>query len=566
MNVEEEKQLSFVLNETRTQTINLQTSIKGEVLAAVSAEDKHEIKPSESEENQSKGQSQQVIAPDGSIVSEDAKSAEGEKASEEKKTTEEEKPAEQQGTQGAQGSDDTSVLAVTSENPADLREGHSENLMYVWYGLPPDVDSTPRRFDIGPFPPAEQKLYLPTIEPAEQVVAPAEGPCCVFDVPIFIEVFEIPGFTYTDQDGTVQNGDLTINDHTYTFTFEGFCDDLTPSDLIFTETFNGSTSTLTIPIESCSDSGSSGCDCSSGDGEVPIGIEGGEFYEGLCCPEVNCDNPISSIVINAYSSGILYTTGIDLFVDYATYDSYGNPYFFVDNNGQITLESICCLENQIAPIVLDLNNNGFDLTNAKNSNVLLTVDDNSVKTGWIGPTDGLLTYNYSGQGAIENKNFILTENVPGAKTDLQALESLAGQQGGIIDNSTAIWEKLGVWQDANQDGKMGNGEYHTLSELGIKSIDLNGTETAAKNQNGNIVNSIISFTYNDGTVGKGADVALKFEDVIQSNNNVPGLGSPASNVAPPSVSEASVAPVAHDAAVQSAVEAVVQQQPIAQAA
>ncbi len=548
MYLEEEKNTSFALNEVQTISVNQQHSIKAEVLAAVSAEERADIKQPDVTDGEHKEQNQ-VIAPDGSVVPIEG-AAEGEKTTEEKKSieelksTEEPKPSDEHNAvvapENAQSEGDSHMLALTKEpNAGDLREGHSEDLMYIWYGLPPGVDSTPRDFGIGPFPPSEQKLYLPTIE--HPIQTSNEGPCCVLNVPIFLEQGEISTEAVNSQDS------LSLSGHTYTFTFEGFCNDNIPSDLIFTDTVsfsgsNASTQTLTIPIESCFD-------------------------------QVDCDNPITSIVLNTGSSSAFFESGINLFVDFATaYDSHNNPYFFIDSpNGQITLEALSCLESS-SPIVLDLNNNGLELSNVRDSNILLSVDGNSVKTGWVGPHDGFLTYGYSGEGAIENKNFILTDNVPGAKTDLQALESLAGKSGGILDSNNAIWDKLGVWQDSNQNGKMDNGEYHKLSDLGITSIDLNGTDTLAKNLNGNVVNSIISFTYADGSVGKGADVSLRYEDVIQSNTgSIPNLGgqtgapSAVATTATQEPATAPATPVVQDAAVHSAVEAVVQQQVVHQA-
>lgn len=530
MVLEEQKQFSLVSSELRSHSVNLQASMKGEMLVAVGAE-QSDVKPSDAVENEAKEQSQQVISPDGTVISpEEVKAGEGEKSAEEKKPIEEIKSEEKQDesaseNQHSEGGTDINILAATSEGlPIDIREGHSENLMYVWYGLPPYVDSIPRDFGIGPFPPSVQKIYLPPIEPGIAVEVSSDGPCCVFDVPIYFYGLEV-------ENGIAANAITGPDGHTYSFTFLGYCDDEMNSQLIFTDTFNGSTSTYTITILSDSE----------------------------CEIEANCDNPIEWIFASGNSSSI----GIDLFLDtgYA-YDQNGNYYDFFSDGG-LFLRPECC-ECSAAPIVLDLNNDGFNLTNSKESDIPLTIDGNTVQSAWVGPTDGFLTYDYSGEGPIENKNFILTENVPGAKTDLQALETLAGQSSGILDNSNAIWSKLGVWQDSNQNGKMDDGEYHTLSELGIKSIDLNESPV---NQilNGNTIHSIINFNYADGSVGKGADVALRYEDVIQSNNNVPELGSQSDALSPSSVTmQETTAPVVQDAAVHSAVEAVVQQQVVQQ--
>ena len=206
-------------------------------------------------------------------------------------------------------------------------------------------------------------------------------------------------------------------------------------------------------------------------------------------------------------------------------------------------------------------NNGYDISSVKDSSVVLNIDGVDKQIAWVGPDDGILTYNYSGEGAIENKNFILTENVPGAKTDLQALQMLAGQKGGILDMSNPIWDKLGMWQDANQDGKMDKGEYHTLGDLKIASINLTG-DGNVHYLNGNLIANNVTFNYQDGSVGKAADAILKTEDVVQANQSIPGLSNTSSGptIVAANDAVAPVAPLQVDMAVQSAIEV---QQPVA---
>ena len=87
MYLEEEKNTSFALNEVQTISVNQQHSIKAEVLAAVSAEERADIKQPDVTDGEHKEQNQ-VIAPDGSVVPIEG-AAEGEKTTEEKKSIEE---------------------------------------------------------------------------------------------------------------------------------------------------------------------------------------------------------------------------------------------------------------------------------------------------------------------------------------------------------------------------------------------------------------------------------------------------------------------------------------------
>lgn len=430
------------------------------------------------------------------------------------------------------------IVAITKQLLSlQTIEGHTENLSYVPYGLPAEVDSKPENFAIGTFPVTEQKIYLPTLFHENASSSPQESssssssdlPCCTDTVNVF------------DEFATSSGASLTLDGHTYTFTFEGFCSSGS-AELVFTDTVSGVTTTLDIPI-------------------IPSD----------CGIMASCTDPITEIFGNPTASG----TGISVFLgnDLAR-DANGNSYNLVQlPDGEYILQADCSSSSGsglTAPIVLDLNNQGISLSSAENSDVLLNLNGTTVKTGWIGANDGFLTYGYSGQGPIQNSNFILTEDVPGAKTDLQALAILAGQNGGVLNANSAIWSKLGVWQDANQNGVVDPGEYHTLSQLGIVSMSL--TETgSAQSVNGNIINGYLTFTYANGTVGKAADVMLQYEDVIQSNNNsVPGLSnqststvSVSSTSAPTATttipSSSAVLPQAHDPTVHSALNAAVEQ-------
>ena len=57
---------------------------------------------------------------------------------------------------------------------------------------------------------------------------------------------------------------------------------------------------------------------------------------------------------------------------------------------------------------------------------------------------------------------------------LAALTSLDTNNDGLVDNNDASYNKLAVWQDANQDGVADASELSTLADHGIDGISLNG--------------------------------------------------------------------------------------------
>lgn len=371
------------------------------------------------------------------------------------------------------------AAAINQLSALEKADGHAEKLFYLLFGLPAEVDSTPRNFGIGTALGTIQKVYLPTLFPQTQQAALPANICCGPSSATIISEFFGSGTS------------LTIGADTYTFTFEYSCS-TNSSQMVFTDTVGGSTTTLNIPIQSAG------------------------------CFMPNCSDPITKVAVNPSAPG----TGISIFVgtDLAE-DAHGNFYNLVQLiSGDYVYQPDCSGGGGgglSAPIVLNLNHQEITLTSAENSGVLLNLNGTSIKTGWIGADDGFLTYGYSGQGPIQNEHFILTQNVPEAKTDLQALIILADQQDDILNANNPIWSKLGVWQDSNQNALMDSGEYHTLTQLDITSISLTATGSA-QNVNGNIINGFLTFTYADGTIGQAADVSLRYEDVIQPiDNSIP---------------------------------------------
>ncbi len=426
-------------------------------------------------------------------------------------------------------------------------DGHTAFLWYNSDGLPIGVDSVPRDLGIHWAFTGFEPVYIPVILPP--VAAAETGPCCADYLNIIVKD---TSSSYTHTQVAEIN---SIANSSFHFLFESFCSE-NLQEIIFSQTGGGVAGGINDETEQY-EVRTTNPDIES----FVITVDN----SGMC-PPIDCANPLTSVDVNILNGNFgLYC--VDFFIygysgalSAIFYDSLGDPWVLVNNKTDFVLECLCTYESQntySAPIVLDLNNKGFELTSASTSSVELNINGQTVQTGWIGPDDGFLTYGYSGHGPMPTKDYILTQDVPGAQTDLQALAILAGQNGGIIDASNPIFNKLGVWQDSNGNGIVDKGEYHTLAQLGIVSISL--TESGpAQIVNGNVINGVLTFNYANGTVGKAADVALNYQDVVQSNSSIPGVSnSAASSPASASASAPSSAPVhitAADPAVQSALE------------
>jgi hypothetical protein len=86
-----------------------------------------------------------------------------------------------------------------------------------------------------------------------------------------------------------------------------------------------------------------------------------------------------------------------------------------------------------------------------------------------------------------------------------ALADFDTNHDGFIDAKDAGFNDLQVWQDANQDGVTQAGELHSLTSLGVVSLDLHASQTSA-DQNGNWIGLDSTYTTTDGATHAMADV------------------------------------------------------------
>jgi hypothetical protein len=177
----------------------------------------------------------------------------------------------------------------------------------------------------------------------------------------------------------------------------------------------------------------------------------------------------------------------------------------------------------LPPVILDLNGDGINLISAAESNVVFDIYENNVlyKLGWVSGDDGILVFD-----ADQNKGFSgieeidLTRYHADARTDLEGLKlAFDTNQDGVFDENDEKFEDFGVWQDKNEDGIQDEGEYNTLSALGISSISVesdNNSETIE----GNTVHGYTTYEYVNGKVYTAADVGLEIGNKVVIDNPV----------------------------------------------
>ena len=176
-------------------------------------------------------------------------------------------------------------------------------------------------------------------------------------------------------------------------------------------------------------------------------------------------------------------------VNYTLYPSTGCPSYW-ESNG--------CWCYQPSPILIDVLGNGFDLTDASDG-VLFDIgaDGQIDQVAWtaLASDDAWLVLDRNGNDIIDDAKELFGTVTP-QPTSAHANGFLAlavydepdngGNEDSVIDRGDAIFSQLWLWQDTNHNGISEENELHTLSSLGIESMDLNYRESRRQDQYGNL--------------------------------------------------------------------------------
>lgn len=161
------------------------------------------------------------------------------------------------------------------------------------------------------------------------------------------------------------------------------------------------------------------------------------------------------------------------------------------------------------PLVLDLNGGGIKTVGIGNKPILFDHNGDGIKTatGWVDGAEGLLALDLNGNGVIDSGQELFGDNtlLADGRLATNGFEALAQHDSngdGKIDRNDAIFAKLRIWKDANQDGISQANELTSLAQEGIASINLQATQTHVDLGNGNTKVWTGSFTRTNGSTGE----------------------------------------------------------------
>ncbi|WP_206539307.1 beta strand repeat-containing protein [Aurantiacibacter luteus] len=231
--------------------------------------------------------------------------------------------------------------------------------------------------------------------------------------------------------------------------------------------------------------------------------------------EIVTDTAFSAVLVESASSanaafdlGIFNVTTIDAGAPInVAYDVIGTDR---DGDSVLVPDAIdLTLNPAVTPVVLDLDGGGNAFA-PLSAGIAYDFDGDGVKTktAWIAAGSAILAYDANADGFVTDASeFVFGGN---GMTDLEAIAARYDSNGdGVLDANDPAYAGFGVWLDSDMDAVSDPGEFTSLADAGIVSIDLHSNGLAESAAGGDVtVSGTAGFMFADGSSGTVSDASF----------------------------------------------------------
>ena len=166
------------------------------------------------------------------------------------------------------------------------------------------------------------------------------------------------------------------------------------------------------------------------------------------------------------------------------------------------------------PVLLDLNGDSHidlrPLDEASGTSVTFDWDDDGLadETAWVGPQDGFLAIDLGADGIAgpdgkidQARELAFSLWNDSATSDLDGLRrAFDTNHDNVLDMNDDRWSEFRVWRDLNQNGVSDAGELQTMTDAGIRLINLIPSSDGAQSfADGSMISGTSSYQSIDGT-------------------------------------------------------------------
>ncbi|MDQ0506431.1 EF-hand domain-containing protein [Xanthobacter agilis] len=216
-------------------------------------------------------------------------------------------------------------------------------------------------------------------------------------------------------------------------------------------------------------------------------------------PQISISGPTEfsgSYGFGDYGSGDIMLPEVSV-VDYGSYDF--SSWYVGDSSFSFDLSPANNPNDYIPPVVLDLNGDGVSIIESTDSDTYMDMEGDGTqhRTAWAGAGDGVLVYDRTGSGDVDNPQaFQFTQYSPGAESDMEALADVFDTNGdGKLSAADDEWSKFKVLVTNSNNSKV----LKTLAELGITEISVTPDDNEQSFSDGSQILGSATFVRNGST-------------------------------------------------------------------